>query len=178
MEHKEVLLWAEEAGFTHAAVIPREQLVFDPSLRRFCEENVCGNYGNNYSCPPACGTPEEMRKRTEQYRWAYIFQTITDVGSWDNMEGVVAAKASHNRRSRELIYRLRQAGLEGLPMLAGQCGACTVCRQIKGEPCPFPQECFSCISAYCMKAEQMANDAGLPYWCGDGVVAYFSLYLV
>lgn len=178
MEHKEVLLWAEEAGFTHGAVIPREQLVFDPSLRRFCEENVCGNYGNNYSCPPACGTPEEMKKRTEQYSWAYIFQTITDVGSWDNREGIVAAKASHNRRSRELIYRLRQAGLAGLPMLAGQCGACTVCGQIKGEPCPFPQECFSCISAYCMKAEQMARDAGLPYWCGDGIVAYFSLYLV
>ncbi len=29
-----------------------------------------------------------------------------------------------------------------------------------------------------MKAELMAEEAGIPYWCGEGVVAYFSLYLV
>ena len=40
-----------------------------------------------------------------------------------------------------------------------------------------PEEISSCISAYCMNAEKMAAEAGLPYWCGPGKIAFFSLYL-
>ena len=74
---------AKNEGFTNVAVIPADKLVFDRELRKYCEENVCGNYGKNYSCPPFCGTPEEMRDRAGKYGRAWIFQTIADVGSWD-----------------------------------------------------------------------------------------------
>ena len=53
---------AEQEGFTRAALLAVDQLVFDQALRKYCEDNLCGNYGKNYSCPPFCGTPEEMRK--------------------------------------------------------------------------------------------------------------------
>ena len=65
----------------------------------------------------------------------------------------------------------------GLAMLAGPCSSCEVCAGFQGEPCRHPEEVPSCISAYCMNAEQMAADAGLLYWCGEGKVAFFSLYL-
>ncbi|SCH48332.1 Predicted metal-binding protein (DUF2284) [uncultured Blautia sp.] len=45
-----------------------EDLVFDYSFRGYCEENVCGNYGTNHSCPPDCGTVQEMEERARQYR--------------------------------------------------------------------------------------------------------------
>ena len=57
MQKEEMESLAREAGFTNTAVIPADQLVFDPSLRKYCEDNLCGNYGKNYSCPPECGTP-------------------------------------------------------------------------------------------------------------------------
>ena len=39
---------AKNEGFTNVAVIPADKLVFDRELRKYCEENVCGNYGKNY----------------------------------------------------------------------------------------------------------------------------------
>ena len=177
MREQELLRLAEQAGFTKAALLPVERLVFDPALRKYCEENLCGNYGKNYSCPPFCGTPEEMRQRTTPYRKAWIFQTIGEVESWENAGKIREVRDRHNQNSRALIGTLRAQGLEGLAMLAGPCASCEVCAGWEGEPCRHPEEIPSCISAYCMKAEQMAADAGLLYWCGEGKVAFFSLYL-
>ena len=177
MQKEEMESLAREAGFTNTAVIPADQLVFDPSLRKYCEDNLCGNYGKNYSCPPECGTPEEMKARTEQYRLAWIFQTIAEA-DWKDAAALKAVRDGHNARSRRLIGELRKRGEEGLAMLAGPCSACEVCASAGGSPCNFPEEQVSCISAYCMSAEKMADTAGIPYWCGEGRVAFFSLYLM
>ena len=177
LSDQEILALAEQEGFTSAAVIPVEKLEFDPSLRKYCADNLCGNYGKNYSCPPFCGTPEEMKQRTEPYRRAWIFQTIGEVGSWENTEKIREVRDRHNQKSRSLIRRLRAGGREGLAMLAGPCSACEVCAGFQDEPCRHPEEIPSCISAYCMNAEKMAADAGLAYWCEEGKVAFFSLYL-
>ena len=60
IQEEELLRKAKEAGFDNCRIISAEKLTFDHSLRKYCEINYCGNYGNNYSCPPACGTPKEM----------------------------------------------------------------------------------------------------------------------
>ena len=62
---------ARSEGFDNAEFLGTNQLQFDPTLRRYCEENACGNYGNNYACPPSCGTPEQflqykMEGKTEE----------------------------------------------------------------------------------------------------------------
>lgn len=176
MENERIQELAEKAGFTNAARIPADHLVFDPSLRKYCEDNLCGNYGKNLSCPPACGTPEEMKARTEKYQNAWIFQTVAEV-DWHDSQALKEVRDSHNRRSRTLLAQLREEGTEGLSMLAGPCRACEVCGGEQGKPCRYPKEQVSCISAYCMSAEKMALEAELPYWCGQNQVAFFSLLL-
>ena len=54
---------AKALGFTQAALMPVSELVIVPEYRMFCEENLCGRYGANYSCPPDCGTPEELHRQ-------------------------------------------------------------------------------------------------------------------
>lgn len=49
MNHKDMVKAALEYGFTNAKVIGAGELVFDPELRVYCEENSCGNYGKK-SC--------------------------------------------------------------------------------------------------------------------------------
>ena len=176
MRKEEIERLAREAGFTNTARIPAEHLVFDPSLRKYCQDNLCGNYGKNLSCPPACGTPEEMKKRTEVYETAWIFQTVAEV-DWHDAEALKAVRDRHNAGSRKLLEEFQKRGMAGLAMLAGPCRACEVCCGAEGKPCRFPDQQVSCISAYCMSAEKMAEEAGLPYWCGEGRVGFFSLYL-
>ena len=43
--------------FSAVALITMDEVVFEPSFRPYCEQNLCGKYGANYSCPPDCGTP-------------------------------------------------------------------------------------------------------------------------
>ena len=60
MTDEELIQVAIEEGFANAAVVQTDKLVFDPSFRPYCEENHCGQYGINFSCPPSCGSPEQM----------------------------------------------------------------------------------------------------------------------
>ena len=49
MDEKRLLAKALELGFANAALVNTEDLVFIPSFRPLCEENLCGKYGVNYS---------------------------------------------------------------------------------------------------------------------------------
>ena len=57
MNDKELLQWAQEAGF-NAAIIPTKDIPVNGVFRKYCEENYCGKYNANYSCPPGCGSVE------------------------------------------------------------------------------------------------------------------------
>ena len=76
MTHEEMIAWAVEEGFSAAAVVDTEQIVFDPSFRPYCAENLCGQYGANYSCPPDCGSPEEMKQRVLRHKNALVLQSM------------------------------------------------------------------------------------------------------
>ena len=67
---------AKEEGFTNAAVIDTAEIVFDESFRPYCAENLCGKFAVNYSCPPDCGTPEEMKNRVLEHKHAIVLQSI------------------------------------------------------------------------------------------------------
>lgn len=181
MNYEEQRQWAvkaaKEEGFTHAVWMRAADLKFDHALRRFCEQNVCGNFGKNYACPPDCGTPEEMEAWTQGYEDVLVLQTVNPVEDWSDPEQVKSVKTRHNRISRNLIERMETEGLGGLSMLAGPCTYCSPCAIVEGAPCRFPGKRSSCLSAYCVVAEDLMKTCGLSYWCGKNVIGYISLYL-
>ena len=69
---------AKALGFSDAAVISTDQLVFVPEYRVFCEDNLCGNYDKNPACPPQSGTVEEMKEHALKYEKTLILQTMQD----------------------------------------------------------------------------------------------------
>ena len=71
----QILKLAEEVGF-HAALIPTTEIIVDSKFRPYCEENLCGNFGANYSCPPDCGTVEEVRHRLMARDRALVLQSV------------------------------------------------------------------------------------------------------
>ena len=72
MTAEQMVQYAYEEGFSAAAVVDTSDIVFDPSFRPYCEENLCGQYGANHSCPPDCGTPEEIAGVPQSYTGQYI----------------------------------------------------------------------------------------------------------
>lgn len=169
---------ALEKGFDYAEFMDVKDFVFNPELRKYCVENLCGNYEKNDSCPPKCGTPEEMKQKAEKYRRALVLETVNPVNTIYDEEEIKRVRKAHNDISREYIEKMRADGVEGLAMMAGPCAACTHCAGEEGKPCRFPEKIASCLSAYCVEVEKLADHCGLPYWCGENKVAFFSVYLV
>ena len=173
MEAKELLALALELGFADAALIDTKELVFLPSFRPLCQENLCGKYGINYACPPACGTVEEMAARVRAWPQALVMQSMWDITDPLDPAQIKPAKAWHNRLTRQLIDR---AGQPGLMIGVSGCDLCSPCAMTSGEPCRFPDLRFSCMSAYCLFVQDMAEKCGMEYDCGPGIVAFFSMY--
>ncbi len=173
MDEKWLVEQALAAGFADAAVMDTKDLVFVPSFRPLCAENVCGKYGANYACPPDCGSVEEMRARVLGWRRALVMQTMWDIDDSLDESQTKPAKSRHNR----MTCALRETLEEPVLMIgAGGCDLCAPCAITAGEPCRFPDKRFSCLSAYCIFVREMAGACGMDYDCGPGVTAFFSVF--
>ena len=177
MTENEMIQLALEEGFAAAAIVDTAQIVFDPSFRPYCEENLCGQYGANYSCPPDCGSPEEMKQRILAHKKALVLQTIWQVADYSDVPAIKHAKKSHNAAEIRMVKKLREAGHDGLIVGASGCTLCTPCAQTQGLPCKFPDLKYSCMSAYCIFVKKLADICEMEYDCGEGLLGLFGMYV-
>ena len=146
---------AKKLGFSDAAVMKTDKLVFVPEYRVFCEENACGNYDKNPACPPESGTVEEMKARALDYENTLVLQTTQD-----RLMDYRKAKLAHNKLTEQLSEKMKECGkTDILIMSAG------------------PYKHKSCMSAYCVDAQKMADAVGMQCWTNDGKFRYFSQIL-
>ena len=169
------LAYAE--GFSAAAVVDTKDIVFDETFRVYCEENLCGQYGANYTCPPDCGTPEQMRQRILAHRKALVLQTIWEISDYTDKAAIKHAKGSHNAGQIRLVKAFRERGIPGFPVGASGCALCSPCARKSGKPCLFPDYCYSCMSAYCIFVRKLMDHCGIDYDCGEGLLAFFGMYV-
>lgn len=177
MTDEQIIACAVGEGFAAAAVVDTGEIPFDPSFRPYCEENLCGKYGVNYSCPPDCGSPEEMKQRITRKKKALVLQTIWEISDYSDKKAIKEAKASHNGAAIRLAKRLRAAGLQGFLVGASGCALCDPCAITTGEPCRFPELQYSCMSAYCIFVSRLTEKCGMEYDCGQGLLAFFGMYV-
>lgn len=176
MDHEQIIHLAVEEGFSAAAITATSEITFDPSFRPYCEENICGQYGVNYACPPDCGSPEEMKARILSHRYALVLQTIWEISDYSDLPAIRQAKGSHNASQIRLVKQLRREGCQGRIVGVSGCSLCSPCAITAGEPCRFPDYQFSCMSAYCIFVKKLADTCQMEYDCGDGLLAFFSMY--
>ena len=162
MTDNELIKLAKEEGF-HAAVICAKEIPVDGSFRKFCEDNLCGKYNANYSCPPACGTPEEVRQRLHSAEKALVLQSIHEIGSYENKEAILKSKKDLNLAILRMTEDLRKNGADCFCLGYGGCPLCNPCKQVEGEPCAFPEKRISCMSAYCIDVGKLAGKCGLEF---------------
>lgn len=175
MTDKELLRLTERKPFTKAAILSMDKVVFNPVFRPFCEQNYCGMYGANYSCPPVCGTPEQMERRMRTFSRALVLRSEWMIQDYKDKKVVSAAKSVHNAASQEIIKTLRKHGELCLLAGCGCCMLCTPCAMREGKPCKEPEEMYSCMSAYCIYVKDLAEKCGMGYDSKGGIIPFFSL---
>lgn len=151
---------AKALGFTDAALMDVKDLVIVPEYRQFCEENLCGNYGVLPACPPESGTVEEMTQRVRKYKTALVLTIVVTPVSYTDTAEQKAAKRHQNVLTEQLMDQMRADGLDDLLMMGAG-----------------PWKNASCMSAYCVNAQKMADAVHMKCWENDGKIRYFSLIL-
>lgn len=157
---KDYISSAKQLGFTDAALLPIEDLVIVPEYRRFCEQNLCGNYGVLPACPPMSGTVEEMTAAMRKYRTALILMIETTPVDFENTAEQKTAKRHQNLLTEQLMEKMKADGHQELLMMGAG-----------------PWKHASCMSAYCVDAQKMADAVHMKCWANDGKIRYFSLIL-
>ena len=177
MEDAYVVQCAMAEGFEAARVLPTDRIVFDPSFRPYCAENLCGQYDANYSCPPVCGSPEDMKQKILCHRKALVLETLWKCRDYSDRPAMKAGKQHHNQSALRLMKKLRSEGCEGFLVGASGCSLCKPCRIQLGEDCSFPELRWSCMSAYCVFVKKLAEDCGMDYTPGEGRITFFGMYI-
>ena len=146
-------------GFADAAIMDTKDLVFVPEYRQFCEDNLCGNYNLVPACPPACGTVEEMQAKALKYEKALVLQTVLKDPIMDPIL-FKQAKHAQNILTEQLARQMQEAGKEDILIMSAG-----------------PYKNCSCMSAYSVDAQKMADAVGMVCWADDSDVRFFTQIL-
>ena len=177
MNQAEIKELALSEGALCAEIIDTDKIVFNETFLVYCKQNLCGQYGANYSCPPDCGTPEQMKQKVLAHKKALVVSTEWLIDDFTQSEKMLEAKASHNAAMFRIINRLREAGHDGIMIGASACTLCKPCKRADGEVCIHPELQYSCMAAYCIYVKQLAEDCGMNYDYKDGILPFFGMYV-
>ena len=177
MTYCDMAALALENGFDKAKVVDTADILFDFSFVKYCAENLCGNYGANYTCPPGCGTLEECGEKIKVCTHGILVQTYGDIEDGFDFEAMMEIEADHKEHFLEMYARLRETASQVLALGAGCCTVCAKCTY-PDEPCRFPEKMISSMEAYGMLVLEICKRNGLTYYYGADKMAYTSCFLL
>lgn len=165
-------------GATRASIIETAEIKTDRIFRDMCAANACGVYGKCYMCPPDVGDIEVLMEEIQNYKYALVYQTISELEDSFDFEGMIAAK----KRTYPLAQSLRRVFSDldishVLHLGAGGCGVCESCAKRTGEPCRAPELAMPSLEAYGINVSELAKSAGMKYINGQNTVTYFGAVL-
>lgn len=160
-------------GFDKVTELTTDILVFEPELRKYCKKNICKTYCRSYSCPPVCGTPEDMKKQALRYKNVLVLYKIMPYvtnADYDRIQLEV------RERMNSITEYLIESGISGISSAPGACRLCKECGAIRATSCPHPEHIAPSISAYCINAKELAKTCNMEYNPGENKAAFFCLY--
>lgn len=167
---EEAALLAESSGFSHWGFFPVSDLRFRPEVREMCAADKCARYGKTWSCPPACGTLEEIQEKAAGFTWGILLQTTAEMEDDFDVEAMMDAE---KRQKASLDAFVDAIGAPGdcLVMSAGTCTRCDGCTY-PDAPCRFPEKLFVSMEAYGLVVSEVCKSADISYYYGPRTITY------
>jgi len=175
MDDMKLIEMAIEAGFSDAAPLDLSTLELREDVRAACAENKCGQYGKNWTCPPACGELEELRKLISGYKQGIIVQTFGELEDEFDFETTMEIEKQH----RLTMEKFAAALSEKYSMLALGAGACRVCKACAyPKPCLFPKRRISSMESFGLMVSDVCKKNKVEYYHGKGTQTFVGCYLI
>ena len=172
----ELISEALEIGFSHAGRLNMDALVFMPEVREMCSADRCHKYGKSWTCPPACGTLEDITQLASTFTSGLIVQTTGELEDEFDAETTMQAAADQGESFKK-FYKLIKDRFDGiLPMGSGGCSVCGTCTY-PGAPCRHPDLAFPSMEAYGLWVSKVCEISEIPYYYGKNTITYTSCFL-
>lgn len=177
MKISEVVALSNKAGFENASYFKTEDLVFNPQFRTYCAENYCGQFECNYSCPPICGTTDEMKKRVWRYTNGILLSEGCCVSDFEDNETISKTRMLLNSKTIDFLKILRKNNVDAMMIGSSGCKLCEKCLLTVKKPCKYPDLRYSCMSAYCINVKDISEKCEMKYDYDGKVLNFFSAIL-
>ena len=174
---QEILQMAQDCGFSHVGELNVGALEFMPEVRDMCAAGRCQKYGTSWTCPPACGTLEEVAAQAAKYSRGVLLQTTAELEDDFDVEAMMQAEQDQKRSFLDFVERLRQEYPDCLPMATGGCTLCPQCTY-PDAPCRFPKKAIPSMEAYGLLVSKVCEQSNLPYYYGPRTLTYTSCVLI
>jgi len=160
-------------GFTNAVWLNGLNLECESRLRAYCNPEGCPNHGNNWVCPPGCGSLDECAEKINGFDSGILLQSVSELDPL--FKDYQRLNREHNLRLREFI----EMSYKGRDILALTSGGCVFC-----DICAYPGTCvkpgirMNSLSAYGIDVGKLCEKARLEYSFRPDRVYFIALVLM
>lgn len=168
---------AEELGLNKHSFFDPKNLPLREDVRAMCAQNFCRNYEKNWTCPPANGTLEEWRERFAHYKAGIVLQHVVELEDSFDFESMMEGEAIIQQAFIDLKKTYQEAGDEYLFLSVGGCKICETCTY-PDAPCVFPELAIPSVESIGILVNELCNLAEIPYYYGEGTLAYTGAVLM
>lgn len=173
-EIKDIAL--NKLGFSTIAPLKIETLVPLESIREMCNSDQCQMYNKQWTCPPACGTLEELAARINTYDSGYIMQHVAELDDEFDIETMMETEKNHKKKFMEFAVYLKSQYDSIFPMPAGACNLCTECTY-PDNPCRYPTLASPSMEAAGLFVSDICRKNNVEYYYGHKTISFTSCIL-
>jgi predicted metal-binding protein len=167
---------AEDIGFSQVGEVDPTALVPSPQVRAMCAADRCQMYGKSWSCPPACGSVEELGARLSRCASGILVQTTVPLHDDFDLESITQGEQLHKTRFDALARQARLLNPTCMPLAAGTCTRCKQCTY-PHRPCRFPSRVFPSMEACGLLVSDVCLRSGLKYYYGPKTMTFTAAVL-
>lgn len=167
---------AEENGFSHFGKANMSAFTPLNEVREMCSSDRCGKYGENWACPPGCGTIGHARELISRYGSGIIVQTTGLLADEFDYEGMQSISQRHKKSFESFARQAKILFPDCLALTAGPCTICAKCTY-PSRPCRFPSKRLSSMEAFGLWVSDICLKSGLEYNYGALTMTYTSCVL-
>jgi len=165
---------ARNIGFTNAAWLDGLKLECEEQLRAYCNPEGCPNHGNNWVCPPGCGSLTECAEKVSAFDSGLLLQSVSEID--EKNPDYKEPNRKHNLRLRDFLDDNCIEGMDVLALTSGGCVFCETCAY--PEPCLKPNIRMNSLSAFGIDVGKLNEMAGFEYSFRPDKVYYIALVLM
>ena len=155
---------AEQLGINIRVEFDPKVIVPEESIRAYCRENRCGNYENNYMCPPLVGSLDSIRIKLQEFQYGLLLQYAKSLDVKNDWQAVRQTKVDFHRKILQIEELFKKQGINRLwGFIGGSCGLCDTCKAKVGEPCLYPDQARTSLEAIAVNVVALLDKLGLDY---------------